>query len=331
MPQKHPIDQRLEQGPRRLLITLAVPPVRPDDDLVQPTLSLNHLWRNGAGLTWQPLGMLTLNGDLVSTRDLRVYPDSSTLGRGSLRRATLPAWAFRVRVEPVAALTTNLSPHAQAHIVAESPLHHLQQLHPVAEPSTPGPRSEPRATAEPSSCLRHSITCGAGRSAPRSIWARLLRQVWGDSSRAGRALAKLRPLDLRSQLSRASTFDLAAFDPGVGYMLGLGGLDQFLNQEGTGAIGTSETRTTAITSGADLPARDHGQHLLRIDYVQPVPAGGRPSHRDFHPAAGMAGGHRPLDSDVSGRPAQSAGGGPRLPDIGRGTRFSLAGTRAAAP
>ena len=58
-----------------------MPIVRPDDDLVQPTLSLNHLWRNGAGLTWQPLGMLTLNGDLVSTRDLRVYPDSSTLGR----------------------------------------------------------------------------------------------------------------------------------------------------------------------------------------------------------------------------------------------------------
>ena len=46
-----------------------------------PTLALTHLWRNAAGLTWQPLGMLNLSGDLTSTRDLRVYPDSTTLGR----------------------------------------------------------------------------------------------------------------------------------------------------------------------------------------------------------------------------------------------------------
>ena len=44
-------------------------------------LALAHLWRNAAGLTWQPLGMLNLSGDLVSTRDLRIYPDSSPLGR----------------------------------------------------------------------------------------------------------------------------------------------------------------------------------------------------------------------------------------------------------
>ncbi len=58
-----------------------VPIERADDGLFQPTLALTHLWRNAAGLTWQPLGMLTLSGDLASTRDLRVYADSTTLGR----------------------------------------------------------------------------------------------------------------------------------------------------------------------------------------------------------------------------------------------------------
>ena len=57
------------------------PVARSDDDNFLPTLALTHLWRNGAGLTWQPLGMLNLSGDLVSTRDLRIYPDSSPLGR----------------------------------------------------------------------------------------------------------------------------------------------------------------------------------------------------------------------------------------------------------
>jgi cell surface protein SprA len=57
-----------------------VPIVRGDDALVRPTLALNHLWRNAAGLTWQPLGLVTLSSDLNSTRDLRVYPDSSPPG-----------------------------------------------------------------------------------------------------------------------------------------------------------------------------------------------------------------------------------------------------------
>ena len=59
----------------------AVPVVRADDALITPTLSLTHLWRNSGGLTWQPLGMLALTGDLTSTRDLRVYPDSTSIGR----------------------------------------------------------------------------------------------------------------------------------------------------------------------------------------------------------------------------------------------------------
>src|SRR5207237_9005394 len=56
--------------------SFAVPIVRPDDGLVRPTLSLNHLWRNGAGLTWQPLRTLTLNGRPRSTRDSLDSPDS---------------------------------------------------------------------------------------------------------------------------------------------------------------------------------------------------------------------------------------------------------------
>ena len=57
------------------------PVARSDDDAFRPTLALTHLWRNSAGITWQPLGMLNLSGDLTSTRDLRVYPDSSPIGR----------------------------------------------------------------------------------------------------------------------------------------------------------------------------------------------------------------------------------------------------------
>ena len=46
-----------------------------------PTLALNYVWRNAAGLTWQPLGMLLFNADVASTRDLRQYGDSTAQAR----------------------------------------------------------------------------------------------------------------------------------------------------------------------------------------------------------------------------------------------------------
>ena len=58
---------------------------RPQDALLQPVENLSNLWRNNAGLSWQPFGMLTLSGDLVSTRDLRDYSDSTALGRLAAR------------------------------------------------------------------------------------------------------------------------------------------------------------------------------------------------------------------------------------------------------
>jgi hypothetical protein len=54
-------------------------------------------------------------------------------------------------------------------------------------------------------------------------------------------------------LSRSSTFDLTAFDPSFRYQLGMGGLGEFLEQEGTAARGATEARTATIASGADLP------------------------------------------------------------------------------
>jgi hypothetical protein len=64
---------------------------------------------------------------------------------------------------------------------------------------------------------------------------------------------RVRPVDVSTRLTRTSTYDLTAFDPSLKYQLGLGGLESFLQQEGSDARGVSETRTAALASGADLP------------------------------------------------------------------------------
>jgi len=80
-----------------------------------------------------------------------------------------------------------------------------------------------------------------------------VRIVGGDSSRAGRWFGRVRPLDISTRMVRTSTFDLTAFDPSAKYQLALGGLENFLGQENAAALGASESRTAAFTSGADLP------------------------------------------------------------------------------
>ena len=113
------------------------PVERSDDNRSPPTLALNHLWRNSAGLTWQPLGMLNLSSDLISTRDLRIYPDSSPLGRlaFSERRFLL---GLPVGVERDRTLSHGAPAHAQAGVVAPSAAFCEQQLRAQPDALEPG-------------------------------------------------------------------------------------------------------------------------------------------------------------------------------------------------
>jgi hypothetical protein len=223
----------------------AVPVTRADDSSIRPTLSLTHVWRNSGGLTWQPLGMLSLTGDLTSTRDLRVYPDSTSLGRLAYaeRRflAGIPVGVERDRTLTTAlALTPRLSSWLRPRFTTSSNFllsRTLTSRLPVQADGDSGAFILPQT-------LNNSRVRDIGVSVDLS---RALRQLWGDSSGVAKAVARVRPVDLSSRLMRTSTFDLNLFEPGLGYMLGLGGLDQFLGQEGEGARGATETRTTTLS------------------------------------------------------------------------------------
>jgi hypothetical protein len=86
----------------------------------------------------------------------------------------------------------------------------------------------------------------------------------------------VRPVDFSTRLSRTSTFDLNAFDPSIGYMLGLGGRENFLAQEDESARGATETRTATLGTGAELPlglSATVSYSLTRTDRFQQVAAG----------------------------------------------------------
>jgi hypothetical protein len=228
-----------------------VPVSRGDDSTLFPTLALTHLWRNAAGITWQPLGMLNLSGDLVSTRDLRVYSDSTSLGRlaYSERRFFLgiPVGVERDRsLNTVLALTPKIASWLRPRFLSSSSFvlsRTLSSREPVRTEGDSGAFVLPQT-------LNNSRSNEVGLSLDL---ARAVRQLANDSGGFSRALARIRPLDLSTRLTRGSTYDLSAFDPGIRYQLGLGGLDEFFEQEGSSALGVSEARVATVASGADLP------------------------------------------------------------------------------
>jgi hypothetical protein len=249
-----PSNLRLSSGLSRneaAYSSFGAPIARPVDSLVRPTLSLTHLWQNSAGMTYQPLGMLALNADLSSSRDLRVYPDSSTLGRlaYSERKFLLgvPVGVERDRnlttsVAVTPALSSWLRPRfttASGFILSRT----LNTRAPVREFEDSGAFILPQT-------LNNRRTRELGVSVDLG---RAFEQLFSDSSKVGIALSRIRPVDLSSVLTRTSTYDLAAFDPDLKYMLGLGGRESFLSQEGASAVNASETRTATLGSGADLP------------------------------------------------------------------------------
>jgi hypothetical protein len=231
--------------------SFSVPVVRGDDALIRPTLSLTQLWRNSGGLVWQPLGMLSLSGELASTRDLRVYPDSTSLGRLAYanRRFFLgiPVGVERDRTLSTAlVLTPRLNSWLRPRFSSSSNFVLSRTLS-----SRPPVRLDGDSGAF---ILPQTLNNNRGREMGVSVdLSRALRQLWGDSSGFAKAIARIRPVDVSTQLTRTSTYDLSAFDPDLGFMLGLGSLDDFLTREGDSARGAAESRTTTLTSGADFP------------------------------------------------------------------------------
>ncbi|MEP6590698.1 MAG: hypothetical protein ABJC19_05905, partial [Gemmatimonadota bacterium] len=229
-----------------------VPIRRLSDTLLKPVTSLQYLWRNNAGTTWQPLQMLTVSGDWTSTRDLREYPDSTTLGRlaGASRRQML---GVDVGVERDRNVTSGISLNPQlaswlrprfttssSFILSRS----LTTRNPVRiDGDTLGEYILPQT-------LNNARINEVGATIDPAV---LLRRIFGDSSATGRYFSRLRLFDVTHRRTRQSTFDLAAFDPTLGYQLGIGGFDAFLQQGSDVAIGASQNWETSFTAGFDFP------------------------------------------------------------------------------
>jgi len=249
-----PTSVRLSSGLARNeynFTTYGVVVTRPDDSLRTPTLNLTHLWRNSAGLTLQPLGMMTLSGDLVSTRDLRHYPDSTSIGRVvAAERDEFLGIDVGVERDRQLGTTFSLVPRVATWL---RPRWIRGSTFTLTRSLT---SREPVRIDEDSGAFLLPQTYNNSQSNEFGVGLDLNRVVAiiaGDSSGTATFLKRIRPVDASYRRFRVSAFDLATFDPSLGYMLALGGREDFLTQEGEQAIGASETEEARVGGGVDFP------------------------------------------------------------------------------
>jgi hypothetical protein len=254
----------------------AVPVQRASDAAILPALGLTHVWRNAAGVNWQPLGLLTLGANLASARDLRDYGDTTSLGR----LATAERESFLgldVGVERDRQLGTQI---AVAPRVASWFRPRFNTSSTFALVRNLNSRQPVRAIGDSAGAFFLPQTYNNLRGMELGFaidYARGMRQVAGDSSGLANVVRRFRPLDVSWRRSRASTYDLATFDPDLAYMLGLGGLEEFLFQEGTQALGVTEQRGRTLATGLDFPfglAFTLNYAETEVDRYQRVPSGG---------------------------------------------------------
>ena len=222
------------------------------DSLIAPTTTLNHVWRNSAGMSWQPLGMLTLGLDMTSTRDLRHYGDSTAIGRlaGASRRGFL---GMDVGVERDRQLssTFQLAPRISSWL---RPRYVRRSGFTLSRSLTSRPPVQIDGDTLGGFVLPQTLNNSQSTELGASVdLGQLVTLTLGDSAGLGRALTRLRPLELTQRRTRTSTFDLAAFEPTLGYQFAMGGMEHFLGQFGINALGAGTTLTRSVTTGADLP------------------------------------------------------------------------------
>jgi len=229
-----------------------VPIERIQDTILIPTTSLQHLWTNSAFTAWRPLGAITVGANWSSTRDLRVYPDSTSLGR--LTRDSRQSFAgVDVGVErdrnigTSIGFTPTLASWLRPRFTTNSNFvlsRSLTTRNPVqVDGDTAGAYILPQT-------LNNARTNTVGVTLEP---ATLVRRLFGDSARITRYLARVRPLDAQRTHTLTSTYDLAAFDPSAGFQLGLGGLDDFLRQGAEAAVGAAEITSSQLDASLDLP------------------------------------------------------------------------------
>jgi hypothetical protein len=227
--------------------TFVVPIAQPGDT-ARPALSQTRVWRNSGGVQLAPVTGVLVGADMTSTRDLRDYGDSTTIGR-LIRQERASLFGSNIGIETQRLLSTSLSvtPRVGAWIRPRATVGSSFVF--TRDPNAPLPA---RADGDTAGAFRIPAAFSNGRRVETGAQLdprRLAQSVFGDSSAVAGWLGRITGLDVSYSAQQGSSFSRATAAPPAGYQLALGGFDGF--RQVNGLLATSATQnTTLATSGA---------------------------------------------------------------------------------
>ena len=232
--------------------TFSVPIATASDTLATNVTSLQASFHSQAGVELQPFQSMAFGVNLSSTRDLKNYGDSTTLGvltQQSGRRFLGIGLGFESQRTLGAHFTYSpqlfswLRP--RLNIVSSSGL--------TRDPNGGTPE---RTIGDSAGAFRIPTTFTNQRTTDFGgtlDFTRALRALLGDTSHLVRVLDRLAPLDFATHSDLRSQFYRAGFDPSLDYQLGLGGTGAFRSQNGRVAVSASAVQQTRLATALRLP------------------------------------------------------------------------------
>ncbi len=234
------------------LQTFRVPIATVSDTLATSVTSLQATFRSQAGIEFRPVQSLSFGMDVGSTRDLKNYGDSTTMGLLT-RQQGQRFLGLGLGFESARTVSTRMTYAPSL----------FSWLHPrFSASSSSGLTRDPnggtpeRVIGDSAGGFRiptaftNARTTDLGGSVD---FSRALHVLLGDSSHLLPWLDHLAPLDFASHTDLRSQFYRAGFDPSLGYQLGLGGAGSFRAQDGRLAVSASESQQNRLASSLRLP------------------------------------------------------------------------------
>lgn len=227
-------------------------PIETPLDTAQPVTSSTAALRSTAGLDFQPFSVMNLGLAGSWDRDLKDYGDSTTMGAvaGASRESFLGMDVGFLRQH---SLNSRLAwaPTVAAWLRPRFSWASNFQL--SRDPNASVPE---RTEGDSTGGFRLPTTFASGAATELAIPLDVpiaLRTLLGDSTALLKALDRITQLEWTSRRERRSQFNRPGFDPGLAYRLGLGGMDQFLVQQGEDAVSAAAVSQDLVSTRLALP------------------------------------------------------------------------------
>jgi hypothetical protein len=229
-----------------------VVPVAQAGDTAPPAISQTRAWQNSGGVQLTPVTGMQLGVDAVSTRDLRDYGDSTTMGR-LIRQQRATLFGGDVGLETQRLLTTSISltPRVGNWIRPRATLGSS-----FAFTRDPNARQPARAQGDTAGVFRVPAAFTNARRLETGAQLdprRLAQALFGDSAGVADWLGHITGLDVTYSAQQGSVFSRATDTPPAGYQFALGGFNGFRELDGLLAASATQNSTWSTGGAAVLP------------------------------------------------------------------------------